>query len=65
MQLSPAFGHPTEITIEAVRVRADGRVEPLGVVAYYHKNPVKRLLANARMRLRDAMPARRRLLRGD
>lgn len=26
-------------TIEAVVVRADGTVKPLGVVSFYHKNP--------------------------
>lgn len=29
--------------IEAVITRADGSVEDLGVVAYYHRNPLKRL----------------------
>ncbi len=29
-------------TIEAVITRADGRIERLGVVSYYHRNPLKR-----------------------
>jgi hypothetical protein len=30
-------------TIEAVVIRADGSREDLGVVAYYHRNPLRRL----------------------
>ena len=29
--------------IEAVITRADGRIERLGVVSYYHRNPLRRL----------------------
>lgn len=32
-----------EASIEATIIRADGTVEPLGVVSYWHKNPLKRL----------------------
>lgn len=32
-----------EATIEAVIIRADGTVEQLGVISYWHKNPLKRL----------------------
>lgn len=32
-----------EATIELTVIRADGRVENLGTVAYWHKNPLKRL----------------------
>lgn len=28
--------------IQAVIIRADGTVEPLGTIAYYHVNPLKR-----------------------
>jgi len=31
-----------EASIEAVVIRADGSRENLGVVSYYHKNPLKR-----------------------
>jgi hypothetical protein len=31
-----------QITIEAVVTRADGRVEKLGTVSYYHRNPLMR-----------------------
>lgn len=30
-------------SISAVIIRADGTREDLGVIAYYHKNPLKRL----------------------
>jgi hypothetical protein len=33
-----------EASIDAVVIRADGRREPLGVIAYYHKNPLRRML---------------------
>lgn len=29
-------------TIEATIIRADGRIEKLGCIAYYDKNPLKR-----------------------
>jgi hypothetical protein len=29
-------------SISAVVIRADGTIEDLGVVSYYHKNPLKR-----------------------
>lgn len=32
-----------EMSISAVVTRADGRVENLGTVTYWHKNPFKRL----------------------
>lgn len=33
-----------EATIEMVITRANGQVENLGVVSYWHRNPLKRLL---------------------
>lgn len=33
-----------ETTIEMVVTRADGTIENLGVVSYWHRNPLKRLL---------------------
>ena len=36
-------GKPCKATIEATIVRADGRVEKLGTIAYWHRNPLKRL----------------------
>jgi hypothetical protein len=33
-----------EVTFEAVVTRADGTVENLGPVSYWHKSPLRRLL---------------------
>lgn len=35
-------GKVREATIEVVVTRADGTVEKLGTVAYYHRNPLRR-----------------------
>lgn len=32
----------TETSIEITIVRADGSIEPQGVVSYWHRNPLKR-----------------------
>lgn len=32
-----------QVSVEAKVIRADGRIEDLGVVAYWHRNPFKRL----------------------
>jgi hypothetical protein len=37
-----AKGKAREATLEAVITRADGTVERLGVVSYWHRNPLKR-----------------------
>lgn len=37
-----------EASISAVITRADGTVEDLGKIAYWHKNPLRRLLWRAR-----------------
>lgn len=36
-------GRAVKQTLELKIVRADGRVEDLGIVGYWHKNPLKRL----------------------
>lgn len=41
-----ARGGASQMTIEAVVTRADGRVENLGVISYWNKNPFKRWLFN-------------------
>lgn len=41
-----------EVTIRAVVTRADGRVEDLGVIAYHHRNPIKRLAWRVRHHIR-------------
>ncbi len=42
-----ARGGAKEMTISAVITRADGRVENLGVIAFHHRNPFKRLAFRA------------------
>lgn len=39
---------PVSITLERQITRADGSVEPREVVAFYHRNPLKRALARLR-----------------
>lgn len=41
--MTHAKGQASEIVIEAVITRADGRVENLGTISYWHKSPWKRL----------------------
>ncbi len=33
----------SEVILEATVIRADGTVEHLGEIAYYHRNPLKRM----------------------
>jgi len=42
-----------EVTIEATIIRADGTKVPLGVVAYYHKNPLMRGLHFLKQKLKN------------
>jgi hypothetical protein len=42
-----------EQAIRAVVTRADGTVEDMGLISYYHKNPIKRLLGRMRVKLSD------------
>jgi hypothetical protein len=41
-------------SISAVVTRADGRVERLGVVSYYSKNPLKRWAVNFWIKTKEA-----------
>jgi hypothetical protein len=41
--ITSARGEIGEASIHAVITRADGTVEDLGVIAYHHKNPLRRL----------------------
>lgn len=41
-----ALSKARRATIHAVVTRADGSVENLGVIAYYHRNPLRRWLVN-------------------
>jgi hypothetical protein len=42
-----------EATITARVLRADGTIEDLGVVSYWHKNPFKRFLGNLEIATRE------------
>ena len=41
-------------SISAVITRADGRVEELGVISYYHKNPLINWIVNQWIRMKDS-----------
>ncbi len=41
-------------TVEAVIIRADGTVEDKGVVDYWHRNPIIRLLNNFKRKVRKS-----------
>jgi hypothetical protein len=49
MTLSIGLAHAKtrKATLHAVVTRADGRVEDLGMIAYYHRNPIWRWIVNA------------------
>lgn len=40
-------------SIHAVVTRADGRVENLGVISYYHRNPLIHYAVNAWIKLKE------------
>ena len=44
MAVVVADARAREASIHMIVTRADGTVEDLGVVSYWHKNPLKRLL---------------------
>jgi hypothetical protein len=39
-----AKGQAQEASLSAIVIRADGRREDLGTIAYWHTNPLRRLL---------------------
>lgn len=41
--------------IEATIIRADGRVERLGVISYYHRNPLRRWAFLSRRWLKEKL----------
>lgn len=51
-----ARGGAREVSISAVVTRADGRVEDLGVISLYSKNPLKMLAFRVRQWLRRVIP---------
>lgn len=47
-------------SISAVVTRANGSIENLGVIAYWHKNPIKRWAVNFYIILKDYLNDRSR-----
>jgi hypothetical protein len=47
-----AKSHVREASIEAVITRANGTVENLGMISYYHRNPLRRFAWQLRKLLR-------------
>lgn len=45
-----AADQPESVAIEGVIRRADGTVEDIGLVAYSHRNPIKHLLGQRKVR---------------
>jgi hypothetical protein len=41
-----------EASIQATVIRADGTVEELGTISYYHQNPLKRAMWALKQKLR-------------
>jgi hypothetical protein len=39
-----AQSNAKEIELIATIIRADGKIEELGVIDYWHKNPIKRII---------------------
>lgn len=39
-----AFNNAKEVQLVATITRADGTVEQLGTIAYWHKSPIKRII---------------------
>lgn len=42
--LAPVEGRPVRMQLDLVKITADGRRIDLGTVAYWHRNPLRRLL---------------------
>lgn len=53
--LGPVFAEPKESSIRAIITRADGTVEDLGLIAYYHRNPVLNAAGNVWVKLRERL----------
>lgn len=51
-----ARGGAREMSISAVITRADGRVEDLGTITYFHKNPLRRFAFRVRQFFKRISP---------
>jgi hypothetical protein len=47
-----ALSRSGELRVAAKVIRADGRIEDLGTIGYWHKNPLRRLWWRLRQRRR-------------
>lgn len=46
-------------TVEAVIIRADGTRENLGIIAYYHRNPLMRLIWKIKQAIKGIIHGRK------
>lgn len=53
-------GRAKSSSIRAVVIRADGSVENLGLISFWHKNPFMRWAVNAFIRLKEMANGRSR-----
>lgn len=53
-------GQAKSSSISAVVTRADGSIENLGVIAYWHKNPLKRWAVNCYIKIKERFNGRSR-----
>lgn len=53
-------GEAKSSSICAVITRADGTIENLGVIAYWHKNPLKRWAVNCFIKIKERLHGRSR-----
>ncbi len=53
-------GFAKSSSIRAVVTRADGSVEDLGIISFWHKNPLKRWAGNLFIRLKEMANGRSR-----
>lgn len=47
-----------QVSVEARVIRADGTVEELGTIAYWHKNPLRRLAWRLKQLVHGKKPGR-------
>lgn len=53
-------GQAKSSSITAVVTRADGSIENLGMIAYWHRNPVKRWAVNRLIKIKERINGRSR-----
>lgn len=61
--LSQAESHAKRAVIEAVVIRADGTREHIGVISYWHKNPLMRVIGKLYVKLNMAWWKAKRFVR--